>query len=146
VALERPNSGESQEKRIYSLTEAGEAELRGWFAGSVGSEHQRDEFFIKLMIALTLQNGAANPYKVIQIQRARLYQDLHQLTSRRSQGDPHTGLAQILLADKAIMHLEADLRWLDMIEARLDDIREQPAPEPEIRPRGRPRKAGKSQE
>jgi hypothetical protein len=38
------------------------------------------------------------------------------------------------------MHLEADLRWLDMIEARLDEIRRQPLPEPESKPRGRPKK------
>jgi hypothetical protein len=52
-------------------------------------------------------------------------------------------MAQILLLDKAIMHLEADLRWLDMIERRLDDIKGQPLPEPEIRRRGRPRKGDK---
>jgi len=49
-------------------------------------------------------------------------------------------LAYILLLDQALMHLEADLRWLEMIEARLDEVRRQPLPEPEIRPRGRPPK------
>jgi len=44
------------------------------------------------------------------------------------------------LLDKAVMHLEADLRWLDMIEARLNEIRRQPLPEPESKPRGRPKK------
>jgi len=44
------------------------------------------------------------------------------------------------LLDKAAMHLEADLRWLDMIEGRLDEIKRQPLPEPESKPRGRPRK------
>jgi hypothetical protein len=50
----------------------------------------------------------------------------------------------ILLLEKTIMHLEADLRWLDMLEGRLDEIRKQPVPEPELRPRGRPRKAAQS--
>jgi hypothetical protein len=44
------------------------------------------------------------------------------------------------LLDKAVMHLEADLRWLDMIDARLDDVKKQPLPVPEPRPRGRPPK------
>jgi len=32
------------------------------------------------------------------------------------------------------------VRWLDMIEARLDEVKKQPLPEPEAKPRGRPRK------
>ncbi len=135
------------EKRIYAITITGRQELDGWFSDSVAAEHQRDEFFVKFMLGLALsqENGQktpeADPYKIIQTQRARLYQDLHDVTAQRSQVDPKTGLAQILLFDKSIMHLEADLRWLDMIESRLDDIRKQPVPEPEARRRGRPKKA-----
>jgi hypothetical protein len=38
------------------------------------------------------------------------------------------------------MHVEADLRWLDMVEARLDEMRKQRTDEPAARKRGRPRK------
>lgn len=51
-----------------------------------------------------------------------------------------TSLAQILLTDKTIMHLEAGLRWLDIIEMRLETIPGQPFPQLEMRCRGRPRK------
>jgi len=131
------------EKHIYGITSQGQAELEEWFATGVAGEHQRDEFFVKLMLSLSTQQGAnsgAKPYRVIQSQRSKLYQDLHDYTTRRSQSNPRTELAQIFLLDKAIMHLEADLRWLDMIEARLDEIRRQPKPEPQLKPRGRPRK------
>ncbi len=127
------------EKRIYAITEAGKAELLNWLTTATESDHQRDEFFLKLMLALAADD--INPHKVIQIQRAALYQTLHAVTAQRSRADPKTELAQILLLDKTVMHLEADLRWLDMIEARLDDVRRQPMPEPEAKPRGRPRKA-----
>lgn len=126
------------EKRIYGLTAQGKKELGQWFTTGVVGDHQRDEFFIKLM--LSLASGAANPYKVIQAQRARLYQDLHGATKRRNAADPRRELAQIFLLDKSIMHLEADLKWLDLIEARLDDIRKQPLPVPEVKQRGRPKK------
>ena len=76
--------------------------------------------------------------RLIIIQRAALYQELHRITEQRLQLDPHSQLAQILLMDKAAMHLEADLRWLDMIESRLDEVIQQPAPKPTLRPRGRP--------
>ncbi len=126
------------EKRIYALTGKGKTELEEWFSSGVPDEHQRDEFFIKLMLSLAIED--TNPHRVIQAQRRQLYQDLHQRTVRRNLANPETELAQIFLLDKAIMHLEADLRWLDLMEARLDDIRHQPLPEPEAKPRGRPRK------
>ena len=126
------------EKRIYTLTLPGREALQEWFAGGVVPEHQHDEFFLKLMIGLV--SGVADPYRLIHTQRMHLYQELHDLTEHRSQADPGCELAGILLFDKTIMHVEADLRWLDMIEGRLDEIRRQPLPEPEIKPRGRPRK------
>jgi DNA-binding PadR family transcriptional regulator len=126
------------EKRIYTITPAGHEVLRDWLYAPVSTEHQRDEFFVKLMISLA--TGEADPYRIIYIQRASLYRDLHALTARRSLADPRLELAHILLLDQAIMHLEADLRWLDMVEARLDEVRRQPLPEPESRPRGRPPK------
>lgn len=131
------------EKRIYALTEAGKAELAAWFASGVESEHQRDEFFVKLMLSLaadSLGDDSADPYRVIHAQRSKLYQELHNLTAHRSRADPKTELAQILLLDKTVMHVEADLRWLDMIEARLDEVKRQPLPAPEVKPRGRPKK------
>ncbi len=126
------------EKRIYDITPAGRDELSGWFNGAVEDEPQRDEFYLKLM--LSLATAQADPYRVIQVQRARLYRSLHQLTTRRLELDPKSELAQILLLDKAVMHVEADLRWLDMIESRLDDIRRHPPPQPEAKPRGRPKR------
>jgi DNA-binding PadR family transcriptional regulator len=130
--------GGGPEKRIYALTRAGREALTEWFGAGVEPEHQRDEFYIKLMLAIV--TGEASPRKVIQTQRNRLYQDLHAMTAKRKQLDKTTALAQILLMDKTVMHLEADLRWLDMIEARLDEVKKQPQPEPEAKPRGRPKK------
>jgi DNA-binding PadR family transcriptional regulator len=138
VAQTGVQQGSGPEKRIYEVTEAGKQELSTWFNEAVDGEHQRDEFYLKLMISLS--DGNADPYKVIQVQRASLYRALHRLTAQRRLLDPQIELAQIFLLDKAVMHLEADLRWLDMIEARLDDIRHHPPPQPEIKPRGRPRK------
>jgi DNA-binding PadR family transcriptional regulator len=126
------------EKRIYGITEAGQVELNKWLTTPTHPEHQRDEFFLKLMLALAIKG--AQPRKVIQTQRGALYQALHAITVQRNHADPKTALAQILYLGKIVMHLEADLRWLDMIEARLDDVQKQPLPEPEARPRGRPRK------
>jgi DNA-binding PadR family transcriptional regulator len=133
--------GDEPSRRIYALRPAGEQALGEWFASGVTPEHQRDEFYVKLMVALA--SGKADPARIIQTQRAHLYQELHAATALRDGYDKHHALAQVLLLDKVIMHLEADLRWLDMIEMRLDDVRGQPLPEPEIRRRGRPPKGDK---
>ena len=105
----------------------------------IAPEHQRDEFFLKLMVGLA--SGVADPSQLIQTQRAQLYQELHALMAQRSRADPRRELAKILLLDKAAAHLEADLRWLDITESRLDEIKRQPLPEPETKTRGnQPRK------
>jgi DNA-binding PadR family transcriptional regulator len=127
------------EKRIYAITPAGQAELAAWFRTATAEGHRRDEFFVKLMLSLSAEG--TDPYQVLQAQRGALFQALHDATARRGKVDPKTALAQMLLLDKTIMHIEADLRWLDMIEARLDEMRRQPMPKPETRPRGRPKKA-----
>src|SRR5262245_14554327 len=138
VAEDSVEQDAGPEKRIYAITLAGHKTLNECFACGIEREHQQDEFFLKLMIGLV--SGAAEPYRLIQTQRAHLFQQLHDITKQRSQADPSRELAQILLLDKAVMHLEADLRWLDMVEGRLDEIKHQPLPEPEAKPRGRPRK------
>ena len=121
-----------------NVTPRGERALQEWFASPVPSEHQRDDFFIKLIVGIASRQTA--PERLIQTQRALLFQELHAATNQREAYDPSTEIAQILLLDKVMMHLEADLRWLDMIEMRLEAIKDQPIPEPEIRKRGRPKK------
>lgn len=126
------------EKRIYAITDSGAEELGRWFASAVTAQHERDEFYVKLLIAVN--GGHAEPIRVIHTQRTALYRELHALTSQRSRLDPHRQLATMLLLDKAVMHVEADLRWIDMIEARLEDVRRQPPVEVPAPRRGRPRR------
>src|SRR5512145_617818 len=130
--------GDEPSRRVYAITPGGEQVLQDWFDSGVAPEHQRDEFFVKLMVGLV--SGVVDPARLVQTQRVHLYRELHDATAQRDSYDPHIEMAQILLVDKAIMHLEADLRWLDMTEMRLEEIKRQPLPEPEVRPRGRPRK------
>src|SRR5512147_3128541 len=42
--------GEEPSRRIYQITPQGEQALEKWFDEGVVAEHQRDEFFIKLMV------------------------------------------------------------------------------------------------
>jgi DNA-binding PadR family transcriptional regulator len=128
------------DKRLWTLTGAGKQELSNWFDSPVPRDYRlRDEFYLKLMIALVTQPASAR--HILLVQRRELFRELHDLTARRNLLDPKQQLARILLLDSAIMHTEAELRWLEMVEARLDDIRTQPPPIPPPRPRGRPKKS-----
>jgi DNA-binding PadR family transcriptional regulator len=125
------------EKRIYAITDEGRAELAEWFGTSAPSRHERDDAFVKLMVAIAT---GADPYQVIRVQRTALYRELHAITGLRQRYDQRTALGRVLLLDKAVMQLESELRWLDMVEARLEEVRRQPQPEPVPKPRGRPRR------
>ena len=127
------------EKRIYAITPKGKQEVTRWFREGVAEDHVHDEFFIKLMIALALEEVDA--VEIIRIQRNTLYQQLHNVTTQRQIAKPGQDMARLLMLDKSFMHLEADLRWLEMIEARWDEVAHQPIPPPANRPRGRPVKA-----
>ncbi|NMB93854.1 MAG: PadR family transcriptional regulator [Flexilinea flocculi] len=126
------------ERQIYAITANGKEELAEWFTNPSVGDHQRDDFFLKLMTALISTD--INPSWIIQKQRMHLLQELHRATAQRDQYNPKSEMAQILFQDKMIMHLEADIRWLEMIEVRLEEIKKQPFPEPDVRPRGRPKK------
>ncbi len=132
----RPESDTS--KGAYTITAAGRDALKGWFARGTDAKPGQDEFFVKLVSAMV--SGEADPEAVIQTQRVHLLKQLHDATGLRDGFDPASEMAQILLLDKAMMRLEADLRWLDIAERRLDDMMRQPPRRPEARPRGRPRK------
>jgi DNA-binding PadR family transcriptional regulator len=129
------------EKRIYAITPKGKEEVSCWFQEGVAEYHVRDEFFIKLMIALALEEVDA--VEIIRVQRKTLHQQLHNVTHQREDTRPNQDLARVLMLDKTVMHLEADLRWLEMIEGRLDEVAHQPIPPPANRPRGRPAKVSK---
>lgn len=136
------NSSEGEgtdEKVVFSITETGRQELDDWLTAGSLDDPQQDAFFLKLMLSLELPEVDAP--RLIQTQRGTLYKELHRITTLRTKLDPHTELACILLMDKAIMHLKADLRWLDMIESRFEEVQSQPLPRPELRPRGRPPKS-----
>ncbi|HNR02842.1 MAG TPA: helix-turn-helix transcriptional regulator [Anaerolineaceae bacterium] len=126
------------DRQFYTITDTGLQELKSWLSADERSEPQQDGFYLKLMLSRDLDFVETS--RLIQVQRAGLYRDLHRVTRAREDLDSRSDLARILLMDKAIMHLEADLRWLDMIETRLDEMLSQPAPALELRPRGRPQK------
>lgn len=106
---------------VYSITEAGRTELGNWFTAPVARNHPpRNELAIKLALALTLPG--VNAKNLIQSQRAASMKALQDYTRLRqgTPGNQRTGdSAWPLVLDSLIFQTEAEVRWLDLCEARL---------------------------
>ena len=114
---------ERDEQKLYSITLAGVDELGAWWeAVPTEDPPPRDELMLKMLMAIEL--GPEHGLDVITKHRTALTA-LLQRRRRAStgatgaHGDSHEGLAAALVADALIVRAEADLRWLDLCEARL---------------------------
>jgi DNA-binding PadR family transcriptional regulator len=108
--------GAGPDRKRYVITEQGVTEVETWLAEPVAPEpHLQTVLFVKVVLAL-MSGRSAERY--LDTQRAAHMKRLRELTSvRRS-----AGMVDSLLADHAMFHLEADLRWIDLTSARLDAL------------------------
>jgi DNA-binding PadR family transcriptional regulator len=104
------------ERKKYAITAKGRAELEKWLAlpESMHTE-ARPILFTKVITAILLDTS---PNEYLDTQRTAHIARMRELTGQRRKGD----LAQLLQADYAIFHLEADLRWIDNTTTRLNSL------------------------
>ena len=107
-------------ERVYRPTGAGREVLEVRIGVPVPGARLKDEFFIKFVIATSA--GLADPMTLIELQRREYLQALRDLDSRLA-ANGHGPTAE-LLVEGAVLHLKADLEWLDLIEQRLATGRE----------------------
>jgi len=104
------------ERKRYALTPRGHSELVEWLgqpeATQAGSQAG---LFVKVATAILVDES---PNDFLDLQRAAHLQKMRELTKLRREGD----LAQTLRADYALFHLEADLRWIDVTAARIQEL------------------------
>jgi DNA-binding PadR family transcriptional regulator len=135
-------TSDAPDRKVYFITDSGIDELRKWYmTPEVRDYRLGDAFYIKLVLSLI--NGPVSPDQVLMAQRRELYQQLHQATELLNHADPQTQLPWILLLETATMHLEADLRWIEMCEMRLPDLKNYVPQKPTPKTRGRPKQARK---
>lgn len=102
------------DKRVYELTEAGCQVLREWYAEPLAGPRIKDDFYLKLISAQV--SGMVKPRQLIQSQRSRYLQSLHDLNGLALQPEVSSDQAKLLLIHGAILHLKADLEWLELCE------------------------------
>jgi DNA-binding PadR family transcriptional regulator len=102
------------DKRVYALTEQGRQALQAWFVEPVSGPRIKDNFYLKLVSASIC--GLAEPAQLINTQRQHYIQTLHDLNNLVLGTDLAQDPSRLLLVQGAILHLKADLEWLDLCE------------------------------
>jgi DNA-binding PadR family transcriptional regulator len=110
--------GDGPDRKRYAITEDGRHDVDAWLADPVEPEpHLQTVLFAKVTLALMLGKPATT---YLDTQRAAHIRRMQQLTEVKRTGP----LVDVLLADHALFHLEADLRWIDLTSARLNELAE----------------------
>jgi DNA-binding PadR family transcriptional regulator len=111
--------GGGPERKRYAITDAGVTDVDSWLLTPEKPElYLQNTLYTKVVLALLSGRSAAD---VLDSQRAAHLRTMRELTVRKRGGD----LADQLICDHALFHLEADLRWLEVTAARLDELRKQ---------------------
>jgi DNA-binding PadR family transcriptional regulator len=119
VRVDGTEAGAGPERKRYAITDAGVEELERWLAQPEEPEpHLQTVLFTKVVLAL-LSGRAADRF--LDTQRAAHLARMRELTARRRAG----GIAEALVTDYALFHLEADLRWINLTGSRLAQLAEE---------------------
>lgn len=116
VEVDGVESGEGPERKRYAITAAGVTDVAVWLETPEPPEpYLQSNLYAKVVLALLTGRSAT---LVLDGQRSEHLRLMRELTRRKSDGD----LADQLVCDHALFHLEADLRWLELTAARLDQL------------------------
>jgi DNA-binding PadR family transcriptional regulator len=119
VVIDSVERMEGPDRKRYLITDEGRDALVKWLSQPLDPEpHLQSELYSKVVLAILLGRPLD---QLLDAQRRAHLQRMRQLTVLRRTAP----LATALLADYATFHLEADLRWIEMTSARVDDLRTQ---------------------
>ncbi|HZE41434.1 MAG TPA: PadR family transcriptional regulator [Stackebrandtia sp.] len=111
--------GEGPDRKRYAVTAAGITDVDAWLATPEKPEpYLQNTLYTKVVLALLSGRPATD---VLDTQRSEHLRLMRELTRRKNDGD----IADQLICDHALFHLEADLRWLELTSARLDQLRQE---------------------
>lgn len=109
--------GKGPDRKVYAITSDGVTDLDQWLRSPEAPEPDvRSVLFGKVLLAV-LSGRPAEGF--LESQRRQHERRMRDLTRLKSEGDIQT----VVLADYALLHLEADLKWIDLTEERLNRLR-----------------------
>jgi len=119
VIVDDIESGGGPDRKRYAITEAGVTDVQRWLDEPVKPEqYLHSDLYARVVAALLTGRSAA---AVLDAQRDEHLVAMRELTRRKTSGT----LADRLICDHALFHLDADLRWLEHTAIHLDELAEQ---------------------
>jgi DNA-binding PadR family transcriptional regulator len=108
--------GDGPERKRYAITTAGVTDVEDWLATPEKPEaYLQSTLYSKVVLALLTRRDAA---EILDSQCSEHLRLMRVLVDRTHEGN----LADRLVCEHALLHLEADLRWLELAAARLDAL------------------------
>lgn len=107
---------DDQERKLYEITTEGKKELEDWLLEPVPYHSTKDDFHFKWSCARKIDFEQEK--KMLDQQKAMIVKDVMELTKYKTefllQGDEN----RYLLITGTLLHLEADLNWINQVENR----------------------------
>jgi DNA-binding PadR family transcriptional regulator len=139
VAHQTVAQGDRPDKKVYEITADGRRTLEAWLGAADDAPLVKSDVVLKLVAA---RLTGADPAPILARQRQRYLQSLRDLDALvapepngaghgadNGNGDHRDGATtegrdtvHALLVEGAALHLDAELRWLDLCEQRLQDL------------------------
>jgi DNA-binding PadR family transcriptional regulator len=124
VAHETVAQDDRPDKKVYDITQVGRKALSAWLASVEDAPAVKSDLVLKLVAA---RLTGTDPGPIIAQQRQRYLQSLRDLDALLPAPTDATAAGAAdpvheLLLEGAALHLDAELRWLDVCERRLRDL------------------------
>ena len=107
--------GGAAERKLYAITDAGLTEIDTWLRTPQLPGGRPTELFTKVILALVSGRPAG---QILDAQREVHLQRMREVTRGRANGD----VVDRLAGDFEMVHLEADLKWVELAGQRLDQL------------------------
>jgi DNA-binding PadR family transcriptional regulator len=117
VQVAHTEAGEGPERVVYELTTPGREQAEAWLSEPVEPGQAPAEELIRKTLSAYRLN--ADPNAFMARQRTSHLRAIRALEPSRRAGADEQGMATALLTDHARLHLDADLRWLEIAADRI---------------------------
>ena len=118
VAVSGTAQESGPERTVYEITGEGTADVHQWLAEiEQPAPFVSSPLFARVVLALVAE-GSADGYLLRQ--RSAHLERMRELTARKNFAGASVG--ELLAADYALHHLDADLRWMETARQRIDEL------------------------